>query len=268
VKVHFVRKGQEYKVETKSLAAGKTSASRYILCRKGKSKSMQTKPRGKLIVIEGLDGAGKTTQWEMLKQSPAINPQTLFLTFPDYDSESGKIIKRYLAGEFENAEQTVSAFSASSFYAIDRYISYSNLWGKSYRNGTDIISARYTSSNAIYQMTKLPENEWQNYLDWLYDYEYNKLGIPEPYLTIFLDVPVEISQELLSKRYADAGKGVKDIHEGDAQYLRECRKAAIYAAKRDNWVKIDCVKLGNLRTPEDINRELVAIIGDILNDRI
>ncbi|MCL2071252.1 MAG: thymidylate kinase [Oscillospiraceae bacterium] len=229
--------------------------------------------QGKLIVIEGLDGAGKTTQWELLKKSLPVQSknQTMFITFPDYNSESGNIIKRYLAGDFggindpENDEN--SAYSASSFYAIDRYISYKCSWGGMYLKGANIISARYTSSNGIYQMTKLPEKEWQSYLDWLYDYEHEKLGIPKPNLTIFLDVPVETSQKLLAKRYSvDGGSTTNDIHEGDVGYLKECRKAALYAANRDNWVKVDCSEHGEhgIRSPEDINSELVKIIGGVI----
>lgn len=229
--------------------------------------------RGKIIVIEGLDGSGKTTQWEMLKSN--FN-DCLFLTFPDYDSESGKIVRRYLNGDFEISDKNTgnksnSAYSASSFYAIDRYISYMTVWGEKYRNGGNVISARYTSSNAIYQMTKLPQNEWEGYLNWLYDYEHDKLGIPKPDFTVFLDVPVEISRELLKKRYSAVKTGssggvgeTADIHEGDADYLNECRKAALYAAKLDNWNIIQCVNANGLRSPGDINAELAGIIGGLL----
>ncbi|MCL1789720.1 MAG: deoxynucleoside kinase [Oscillospiraceae bacterium] len=220
---------------------------------------------GKLIVIEGLDGSGKSTQWEMLKKSIVPEHQPLFMTFPNYDSESGKIINKYLAGEFGGNNgsglRENTAYSASSFYAIDRYISYKTLWGVEHRAGRNIISARYTSSNAIYQMTKLPKKEWQSFLDWLYDYEHQKLCIPKPDLTVFLDVPIEISQELLEKRYKKAEtKGKKDIHEGDVGYLKKCREAALFTAERESWMRVDCVKSGILRTPEDINHQLSGII--------
>ena len=214
--------------------------------------------QGKLIVIEGLDGSGKSTQWEMLKN---VFKRAYFLTFPDYESESGKIVKRYLNGEFEGSSAENSAYSASSFYAIDRYISCKTSWGALYRSGTNIISARYTSSNGIYQMTKLPKSDWSCYLDWLYDFEHGKLEIPRPDLTVFLDVPIEISQELLTKRYSQADcKSSKDIHEGDVDYLNKCREAALFVAKRDGWIVVDCVESGKLRLPADINRELSAII--------
>jgi dTMP kinase len=205
----------------------------------------------KLIVIEGLDGSGKSTQWEMLQKSLT---DAVYITFPDYASHSGKIIKQYLGGGFDN-----NAYSASSFYAVDRYIYLQN-------NKLDklVISARYTSSNAIYQMSKLDESEWEAYLDWLYDYEYAKLLIPRPVMTIFLDVPIEISQKLLSKRYSD-GSGEKDIHEGDLGFLEKCRKAADFVAARDGWQKINCVdSQGQLRAAEDIHDELLSIIKGVV----
>ena len=215
---------------------------------------------GKVIVIEGLDGSGKTTQWEMLKQSMK---KASFITFPNYKSDSGRIISRYLSGDFQSEDSAEhSAYSASSFYAIDRYISYKDSWKSIFTSGTNIITARYTTSNAIYQMPKLPENKWDEYHNWLCDYEYTKLGIPKPYLTIFLDVPIEISQELLNKRYNSSGE--KDIHEADVAYLQICRHAALYAAEKEGWITVDCVdsdsKTPALKTPETINRELVKII--------
>jgi dTMP kinase len=217
---------------------------------------MYIEKQGKLIVIEGLDGSGKTTQWEMLK-SKLENAR--FVTFPDYESDSGKIIRQYLNGEF-NGE---TVYSASSFYAVDRYVSFNSAdgWGKSLKSGVNIVSARYTSSNAIYQMSKLPQNDWENYLQWLYDYEFVKLGLPEPDLIVFLNVPLEISQTLLSKRYAN-GAGVKDIHEGDLSFMEKCGKAAEFVARRDGWIKIECFDNECLRSPEDINDELVKLIKE------
>jgi dTMP kinase len=218
----------------------------------------------KLIVIEGLDGSGKSTQWEMLKD---IFKQAAFATFPDYESHSGKIIKQYLNGEFAVMGNTAgctgadSAYAASSFYAIDRYISHQR--GKFLKTPLT-ISARYTSSNAIYQMAKLPEKDWEIYLDWLYDYEFNKLLIARPDLTVFLDVPLEISQELLNKRYSTGTGDGKDIHEGDLTFLKKCRQAAYFVAERDNWIKINCVNGGRLRSPDDINKELTSIITEAL----
>ena len=208
---------------------------------------------GRLIVIEGLDGSGKSTQLDLLKK---VLSGFSYLTFPNYDSDSGKIIKQYLNNDFGET----CAYSASSFYAVDRYINYKKSWEAQYKSGTDFISARYTTSNAIYQMAKLPESEWVKYIHWLYDYEYVKLALPVPDMTIFLDVPLAVSQKLLDERYM-GGFGGKDIHEGDVAYLEKCRLAAAFAAKRDGWVKINCMRDGVLRAADDVNSELVACIN-------
>ncbi|MBS7397403.1 MAG: deoxynucleoside kinase, partial [Ruminiclostridium sp.] len=157
---------------------------------------VNTNNKGKLFVIEGLDGCGKSTQLEMLKSKTGDN--TRFISFPNYDSASGEIIKDYLSGRFAEENGKAGAYTASSFYAVDRYISYKTDWEKDYQAGKTIIAARYTSSNAIYQMTKLDRAQWDEYLSWLEDYEYDKFGIPRPDKVVFLDMPIEVSQKLLS----------------------------------------------------------------------
>lgn len=219
---------------------------------------------GKIIIIEGLDGSGKSTQFELL-QSRFGNCR--FITFPNYDSPSGQIITEYLNGNFKEENPLKSAYSASTLYAVDRYTSYKSDWGKDYESGKNIISARYTTSNAIYQMTKLEKSLWNDYCSWLYDLEYNKMGIPRPDAVIFLDVPVEISQKLLSVRY-NGDESRKDIHESDINYLRKCRESALYASSHENkntpWHIINCCENNMLRSIQDIQTEIVKIISDIL----
>ncbi len=217
---------------------------------------------GKIIVIEGLDGCGKSTQLELLKQSFA---DYRFITFPNYESPSGEIVTQYLSGTFHEESRERSAYSASSFYAIDRYISYKQDWEQDYTDGKNIISARYTTSNAFYQMTKLDRSLWESYCSWLYDYEYEKLGIPRPDAVIFLDVPIEVSQKLLSSRY-DGDEQKKDIHEADVDYLKACRDAAMYVCSHDakeQWFTIQCCENGELRSIDSIHQELVSIIASI-----
>lgn len=219
--------------------------------------------QGKIIIIEGLDGCGKSTQLELLKKQ---FEGCRFLTFPNYGTPSGEIVSEYLAGRIPDTDPTHSAYSASTFYAADRYISFRKDWYVDYTAGRHIISARYTTSNAIYQMTKLDEAQWPGYCEWLYDYEYEKLGIPKPDAVIFLDVPVEVSQKLLSERYAGSSQG-KDIHEANPDYLRRCREAALYAAAHDRyaqWQMLDCCENGTLRSVEDIHAALCARIRQIL----
>ncbi len=211
-----------------------------------------------LIVIDGLDGCGKSTQFELLKEKFTA---AHFITFPYYNTNSGRIVTDYLGGKFHEKNPMVSAFSASAIYAVDRYTSYKTHWEELYKSGNPVISARYVTSNAIYQMTKLPEEQWDSYLDWLYDFEYEKLGMPRPDKTIFLDMPVEISQKLLSARY-DGDESKKDIHEQNVAFLKACRDAALYVAKRDNWIIVPCSDGENPRSIEEINKDLQKIINN------
>lgn len=194
----------------------------------------------KLIVIEGLDGGGKTTQLELLKE---LYPNCRYITFPNYNSPSGEIVSSYLKGEYGEKDSTVSAYTASCFYAVDRYTSYKTDWEKDYLEGRTVISARYVSSNAIYQMTKLPHEKWDEYMNWLFDMEYTKFGMPKPNATIFLDMPVEVSRKLLLKRY-EGDEQKLDLHESNLNFMSECRKAAMYVAEKENWIVVPCSDKG------------------------
>ena len=220
---------------------------------------VEIKNKGKLFVIEGLDGCGKSTQLEMLKSKTDDN--TRFISFPNYDSASGEIIKDYLSGKFAEENGKAGAYTASSFYAVDRYISYKTDWEKDYQAGKTIIAARYTSSNAIYQMTKLDRAQWDEYLSWLEDYEYDKFGIPRPDKVVFLDMPIEVSQKLLSSRYG-GNEDKKDIHERNVDFLKACREAALYTAKKKGWFILPCSDGENPFIPESINEQLSAMILD------
>lgn len=187
---------------------------------------------GKIIVIEGLDGSGKSTQLQLLEQR-FITEKTEFkkIKLPDYDDPSSTLVKMYLAGNFGTDANAVNAYAASAFYAVDRYASYKRHWGADYLGGKLILADRYATSNFIYQMTKLPQNEWEAYISWAEDFEYNRFALPKPDSVIFLDMPVEISQKLLSKRY-NGVESEKDVHECNIGFLSSCRQAALYAAKR------------------------------------
>ena len=212
---------------------------------------------GKLIVIEGLDGSGKKTQTKFLYDYiKNINPNTHYISFPDYDSPSSSIIKMYLHSEFGNNPSSVNAYAASSFFAVDRFVSYKKTWSDLYQSGYIIIADRYTTSNAIYQMSKLSEGEWNKYLSWLYDHEYNKLGLPRPDKVIFLDVPIEISQVLMEERYSK-GNGEKDLHESNIKFLEKCKKASKYVADFDNWYTINCVSNGKIKDKDYIHKEIL-----------
>lgn len=213
---------------------------------------------GKLIVIEGLDGSGKSTQLELLPQNLKLQGiESRSVSFPDYDSNSSALVKMYLGGEFGKKPGDVNAYAASLFYAVDRFASYKTTWGEYYNQNGVIVSGRYTTSNAVHQTSKMDEHEWQGFLDWLYDLEYNKVGIPKPDKVIFLDMPIEVSQKLLSGRY-EGDEGKKDIHESDTAYLDKCRKAAMFTAQYSGWTIIPCSQDGEPRSIEDIANDVLA----------
>lgn len=218
---------------------------------------------GKIMVIDGLDGCGKSTQLEML--DVALKDRGIRyrqISFPDYAQPSSALVKMYLGGELGGSPAAVNAYAASSFYAVDRYASYKCFWQRDYEAGIPIVAARYTTSNAIHQMTKCPESEWDSFLDWLEDYEYNLLGLPRPDKVLFLDMPPEVSQKLLEKRY-DGDCGKKDIHERDREYLLNCRRAAFYVAKKWGWTIISCSRDGEPLTPEEINSQVLDCYLDL-----
>ena len=216
--------------------------------------------RGKLITVEGLDGSGKTTQMQLLED--ALNQRRLKfrrMKFPVYEQPYSAPVRMYLNGEFGHNPGDVNAYAASTFFAVDRFASYRQMWGKDYENGVLIFTDRYTTSNMIYQMPKLPCGGWESFLCWLKDFEYGKLGLPEPDLTIYLDMPTDISQKLLDGRYRENG-GRKDIHESDTTYLRACRKCAMFSAERLGWHVIPCAEGGAPRSREAVHEDLMKVV--------
>lgn len=215
---------------------------------------------GKLIVIEGLDGSGKATQAKLL--AAALREQgrdVREISFPNYQSESSALVKLYLSGTFGSKPDDVNAYAASSFYAVDRYASYKSDWGTFYERGGVVIADRYTTSNAVHQCSKLPEEQWDTYLDWLFRFEYEQLGIPVPDAVIYLRVDPAVSQKLMTARYhGDEGK--KDIHESDVEYLCRSRLAAEYCAEKLGWQTVSCTDGDMMRPVEAIHAEILQRI--------
>lgn len=222
---------------------------------------------GKLIVIEGLDASGKGTQADILvERLKETGKDALGISLPNYDDESSALVKMYLRGEMGDKPSDVNAYAASTFYAVDRYASFKKSWKKEYDSEKIIVANRYTTSNACHQMTKLDEREWDSYLSWLFDFEYRLLEIPKPDCVIFLDMPVEISQKLLLRRYHD-DESKKDVHEKDVAYLQSCYKAAGYACEKLGWNRIMCSSDGEPRTIDEIAQEVFSIAErKLLND--
>ena len=216
--------------------------------------------KGKLIVIEGLDGSGKATQAKLLASALAEKGENVKgITFPDYESDSSALVRMYLKGEFGSKPGDVNAYAASAFYAVDRYASYKKDWGGLYNEGGIIVADRYATSNGIHQCSKLDESLWDEYLRWLDDFEYTKLGIPAPDLVIYLKADTDISQKLMTGRY-EGDESKKDIHEGDLEYLKRSQKAAAYCAEKLGWKTVECVRDGQMRSIEDIHSEIMTLI--------
>jgi len=221
---------------------------------------------GKLIVIEGTDGSGKSTQFRCLTERLAAEG-TAFqkLVFPRYDQPSSALIRMYLGGEFGTKPDDVNAYAASTFYAVDRFASYQQVWKDYYLQGGLILSDRYTTSNAVHQASKEPEEKREQFFEWLYDVEFEKMGMPKPDLVIYLDVPISFTEQLMRGREQQTGTKA-DIHEQDLNYLKTCRKTAAEAANYYGWTKIACVKDGVLRSIEDIHEEIYGLVKQCLED--
>ena len=221
---------------------------------------------GKLIVIEGTDGSGKSTQFRLLTERiSAEGRQFQKLVFPQYAEPSSALIRMYLGGEFGTNPTNVNAYAASAFYAVDRYASYKKVWGQWYEQGGLVLSDRYTTSNAVHQASKEPEDKQEAFLKWLYEFEYDKMGLPRPDLTIYLDVPTDFTEKMMRSREA-ATNTTADIHEKDLAYLATCRRMGKKAAAYYGWTVIDCVRDGAMRTIEDIHEEIYRLVRHCLED--
>ena len=221
---------------------------------------------GKLIVIEGTDGSGKSTQFRLLTgrlESEQVKFQKL--VFPQYSEPSSALIRMYLGGEFGKSPSDVNAYAASAFYSVDRYASYRKVWGKWYEEGGLVVSDRYTTSNAVHQASKEPEDRREDFLNWLYDFEYDKLGLPRPDLVIYLDVPTDFTEKMLRHRETETHTQA-DIHEQDMQYLATCRRMGRAAAAHYGWTVIRCVRDGAMRSMEDIHEEIYRHVAACLED--
>ena len=221
---------------------------------------------GKLIVFEGTDGSGKSTQFELLaKRLEAEQTGFQRLRFPQYEEPSSALIRMYLGGAFGDDPEAVNAYAASTFYAVDRYASYQCVWKDYYQGGGLVVSDRYTTSNAVHQGSKVPEGERAEFFRWLYDLEYDRMGLPRPDLVVLLDMPVELSEQLMRKREQSTGTHA-DIHERNEDYLKKCRDVALQAAKYYGWRTVSCAKDGAIRGVEDIHEEVYAIVKSCLED--
>lgn len=222
--------------------------------------------KGKIIVIEGTDGSGKQTQTETLyKRLKREGHKVKLISFPSYGTVCAGPVVMYLNGEFGDNANDVDSYIASTFYALDRYASFKTEWEKYYNDGYILIMDRYSTSNAVFQAAKLPENEKEKFLDWLWDYEHNLYKIPKPDKVLFLNVHPNDAERLIKGRVNKfSGDKQKDIHERDADYLNKSYQNALYVADKYNWERIECVLNGEFKSIEDINNQIYRKIKTFL----
>lgn len=222
----------------------------------------QGNTKGKLIVIEGIDGTGKQTQSERLCRVLKVQGlPVLRVSYPRYDKDSSAMARHYLAGDFGTDPDAVSPYAASTFFAADRYASYHEEVGPFLERGGIVIADRYTTSNMVHQAGKIADPEERDrFLRWLEDYEFHLLGLPRPDLVFFLDMPEAVSEALMADRANKmTGGAEKDIHEQDRDYLKRSAEGARALAKDRHWRTVHCVdRAGQLRSIDDIGDEIAA----------
>lgn len=223
---------------------------------------------GKLIAIDGLDGSGKSTQCELLfSELTSQGKNVRLVSFPRYDSVGSTFVRLYLDGKLGADPSDTNPYAASTFYAVDRYFSYRTEWEEFYKEPDSvIIAARYTTANAVHQLSKLERDDWDDFLDWLFDFEYNKLGLPKPDLVLYLEMKPEISQELIKRRNAETG-GHSDIHEASAEYLNACYKAALYSSDKMGWERIQCYDGKDPLSIDEIQAKIMEKVVMLLDVR-
>lgn len=220
---------------------------------------------GKLIVLEGIDGSGKSSQYRRVCEKLTADGISYYhIVFPRYDKDSSSLIRMYLSGEFGRKPEDVNAYTAATFFAVDRFASYKDDWGKLFEDGGIILSDRYTTSNAVHQGSKLPESELPYFFEWLSDLEYNKMNLPVPDLVLYLDTSIDVSVRRMRKRERENGSSA-DIHEKDLNYLSACLRTAERACEYYGWKKIEYLdRSGRERDIEEKNDEIYSIIKDYI----
>lgn len=226
--------------------------------------------KGKLIIIEsGSDGSGKATQSEYLyNRLIKDNLKVRKVEFPNYKSEASALVKMYLRGDFGKDPSDVSPYIASTFFTVDRYASYKKDWEEFYKDGGIIISDRYTTSNMVHQASKFStKKEKDDFLDWLWDFEFNLYGLPVPDKVFFLDMPVDFTQKLtFNRKNKITGEKEKDIHESNRKYLDITYENGVYIAKKYGWERVECIENDKVKTIREISDLIYDSVISLIND--
>ena len=185
----------------------------------------------------------------------------MHVRFPRYDKPSSSLLRMYLGGEFGDDPDTVNAYAASSFYAVDRFASYIQDWRDFYESGGMILTDRYTTSNVIHQGAKLPQEKREDFFKWLYEYEFSLLGLPAPDMVIYLDIEATQAVQRLNDRQAKTDT-IGDIHEKDLLYLEQCAQCGKQAVGLYNWQAVKCFREGFERSEDDLHQEIYRMISN------
>lgn len=217
--------------------------------------------KGKLIVIEGAcDGIGKTTQYKLLKKYLEDKGYNVCSHhFPTYDSKQGKLTEYYLNGDFGNPSD-LSPYLVNSIYAVDRSITWNDKLKAAYDKGDIILLDRYTTSSLIYQSSLFDnEEDKKAFINYVTDYEYNKLGIKKPDKVIFLTADFDLVSSMRSKRKSN--DGVKnDVYERDSKLMKKIYDNAMFVSDYLDFDTLKCDLNGSLRSIEDIHNEIKGIM--------
>lgn len=214
---------------------------------------------GKLIVIEGAtDGMGKTTQIEKLKEHLLADGEKIDTHhFPTYYSYQGKGVEKYLAGEYGDTSE-LSPYFINNLYAYDRAVTWRVKLKKLYNRGHTILLDRYTTSSLMYQCALMKTTaEKRDFINYVIDFEYNKLKIQQPDQVIFLHAPFDLVEKMRRERQNNEGIA-NDIHERNLEFLQKVYETGMYAAKYLGWTMIDCATSDGkkMRSIESIHEDV------------
>lgn len=219
--------------------------------------------KGKLIVIEGVsDGIGKTTQFDLLRRRLLDeNVKVESHHFPSYNTYQGKPVEEYLRGTFGRPDE-ISPYFVNSLYAVDRAITWNIDLKDKYERGDTILLDRYTTSSLIYQSTPIEDmEEKKKFLNYVTDFEYNKIGIKKPDKVIFLTADLDIITKMRNKRKEENGEVVEgDIHENDLMFMRKVYDNATFVANYLSWDIINCSESGKMKSIEEISDEVYKVV--------
>ena len=217
--------------------------------------------KAKLIVVEGsCDGIGKSTQYKLLGEH--LTKDGVKITthhFPSYNTYQGKPVEEYLSGKYGHPHE-LSPYFVNSLYALDRAITWHTKLKEEYENGNTILLDRYTTSSIFYQSALIESaDEKKEFIDYICDFEYQKLGIKTPDHVLFLHAPFDLVTKMRNERETNAGV-INDIHESDIEYMRKVYDNAMFVAEYLGWDMVDCTKGDKIATIPEIHERVYQLV--------